>query len=448
MAKSSRLSRALSLGKLGARVAVGRGRRLLSGAKGAAQHEELAALLVAELGQLKGLPMKIGQLLSYMDGVMPAEARDTYRRVLGSLCTQSPPMPFETVRKQLQDAFGAGAMTRFSRFEQTPMASASIGQVHLAEVDGIEVCVKVQYPDIAEAIESDLRNVDAIIALVRRAVPTVDTTQMIDDFRERLREECDYEREAEYQARFAAIWADDPDIAAPEVLSRHCAPKVLTTVRARGLALDRFVAQADEAARDRAARGLFRFAFGSLLGHGLFHADPHPGNLLFAPDGALTVLDYGCVQPVDADARDALAGLVRAARDQAPLEAPARNALGLHDVDDVTLAALLNVTREVLRPVSSPQPYHFTRDFAATIAKATVDAKMALGPRALTRKARFKADREGVMFVIRNLFGLASIWGELDARFDVRAALEPYLGPQLMGSSSAPQHECAEDRRR
>lgn len=416
----SRWSRALSLSKLGARVALKQGRRLIARDE-AAVHRELAEALVAELGELKGLPMKVGQILSYMDGVVPEEHEALYQQILGRLRTTSSPAPEGAWREVFEEELGAAPEEVFDELDPEPMATASIGQVHRAIHRGEPVCVKVQYPGIAEATEADLENVGAIVGIMRRLMPSVDTRQMIHDFRDRLAEECDYGQEADYQRRFAAIYASDEDLMVPEVIDERSTRRVLTTRLVEGVGLDEFVATASPEARDRAGLALYRFAFGTLLEHGLFHADPHPGNLLFREDGRVAVLDYGCVQPIAVDARRDIGALLRTALDGHDLAAPARLALGITDVDAKSEEATTEIVRLVLAPILAPQPYRFTRGFAADISRAVIDAKASLATRYLTRRGTFKVEREGVMFVVRNLFGLATIWGTLEAQGDFRA---------------------------
>ncbi len=419
---TSRLRRALSLSKLGARLALKQGQKLLA-RDPSAVHRELARAMVEELGGLKGLPMKIGQILSYMDGLVPDEHAAIYRDILGELRTQSRPLATEACRQVFEDELGAPPEELFDELEPTPIASASIGQVHRARYRGQEVAVKVQYPGIAEATTSDLSNLDALVAVMRRIMPTIDTRQMIEDFRVRLVEECDYEAEADYQRRFARIYEGDADLVVPEVIDERSTKRVLTTRFVRGESLETFAAGASDEERQRASRALFRFAFGSLLGHGLFHSDPHPGNLLFRADGTarLAVLDYGCVQPIDAQTRRDIGVLLGAAMGGEQLSDHVARALGLAEMDDATRDAVARVTSKVLAPIIEPQPYTFTRSFAAEISREVVEAKQKLAARFLTRRGGFVARRNGVMFVVRNLFGLASIWGTLGARGDYRA---------------------------
>jgi predicted unusual protein kinase regulating ubiquinone biosynthesis (AarF/ABC1/UbiB family) len=425
-----RLRRAYRLSKLGARIAAQRGRGILSG-DSAAIHAEVAKTLVQELGRLKGLPMKIGQILSYMEGVVPDDVREIYQEALGSLRTYASPIAPAVCLRVLEQELGAPPDEVFERFDPTPIAVASIGQVYRAQLSGREVVVKVQYPDIAEATLNDLKNVDAIIGLMRTVMPRVDTRQMVEDFRQRLKEECDYLQEASYQTRFCAIYERDPDIVIPGVIESHSTSHVLTSEFVEGVPLDVFVKDATSEERDRAGQALFRVAFGTLLQEGLFHADPHPGNLLFRVGSAsrLGMLDFGCVQPVDVPARRDLGLLLRAAIDRDDLLEPVQRALGIEDIDPTTASVVVQLTELVLAPILAPQPYRFTRAFATDIARAVVDAKMNLAARYLTHRGRFRVGREGVMFIVRNLFGLASIWGTLEAKGDYRALAESMVHP-------------------
>jgi predicted unusual protein kinase regulating ubiquinone biosynthesis (AarF/ABC1/UbiB family) len=438
--QTSRLRRALGLSKLGARLALKQGKRLVTRDQSAV-HREMAVAMVRELGRLKGLPMKVGQILSYMDGAVPDEHRDLYQEVLGELRTTSEPVEERAWRQVFLEEIGDAPEEVFDAFDPEPLAAASIGQVHAAVLRGVEVCVKIQYPGIAEATRGDLENVEAIVRLMRGLMPNVDTRQLIDDFRVRLEEECDYGKEAAHQARFAEIYRRDETLMVPEVVEELSTRRVLTTRRVRGVPLERFVASSTRDERDRAGRALFRFAFGSLLQNGLFHADPHPGNLLFRADGTqrLCVLDYGCVQPVDAAARDDIAALLTAALEGDDLVGPARRALGIVDADPATEAAVVAITERVLAPILEPQPYRFDRTFAAEITRATVDAKMKLATAYLSRRGRFVAEREGVMFIVRNLFGLATIWGTLETEGDFREIVRGLLpGPPQPASRATP----------
>ncbi len=425
----SRLRRAWKLSKLGARVAVAQGRRLVSRDE-TKVHRELAMAVVAELGKLKGLPMKVGQILSYMDGMVPDEYRDLYRDVLGQLCTQSLPMGAESWRQVITEELGKPPEELFERFNAEPIASASIGQVHEAWLDGTCVCVKVQYPGIAEATLSDLKNIDALMGLMRTMMPNVDTTQMIEDFRVRLAEECDYEREAEHQRRFVELYRDDGCVMVPEVISELSTRRVLTTRRVRGVTLSELLATASQQERDRIGVTLFRFAFEGILHHGFFHADPHPGNFLFRADGdegRVCVLDYGCVQPVDRGGQRDVALLLTTALDDGDLGPAIETAFGITDVDEETRKVMRELSPRFFEPLTGEQPFQFDREFVGGIMRSAIIAKKSLALRYLARRSRFVMERQGVSFISRSLMGLANIWGTLGPRADFRSIMEQLL---------------------
>ncbi|MFK7985654.1 MAG: ABC1 kinase family protein [Sandaracinaceae bacterium] len=423
-----RLKRAARLSRLGAKAALQQGRSWIQRDPAKAQ-AALARTLVEELGQLKGMPMKIGQILSYMGGVVPDEYAALYQEILGELRTQSPPMDEATWRAVFEDSMSSTPEALFDSFEVTPLASASIGQVHAARFEGQPVCVKIQYPGIAEATESDMANIEGVVGLMRRIMPGVDTRAMVDDFRARLFEECDYRHEAASQARFRALYEDDPDLLVPAVFAAASGDRVITTARINGISMEVFLHDASQEERNRAGRALFRFAFGTLLTEGLFHADPHPGNLLFRADadGRLGVLDYGCVQPLPLGARRDIAALLEAAMAGDDLEEPARKALGIDEMDPATAEVVTRIVGLVLAPIRT-EFFRFSRAFASDISRVVVEAKMKLGPRLLTRRGRFRVSRDGVMFVVRNLFGLAALWGALETEGDFQALTRDMIG--------------------
>ncbi len=361
--------------------------------------------------------MKLGQILSYMAGFVPDDYRDIYRKALAQLRTSSPVVDRAAIEAVLVEDFGVGVKELFDEFDWAPIAAASIGQVYGARLNGRDVCVKVQYPGIAEATESDIRNIEAIVGIMRWLVPNVDSSQIIEDFRARLREECDYGQEALYQARFAAIYSDDPLLKVPRVIRERSSARVLTTERIKGVQLETFVSEADEQERATVSEALFRLAFGTLLSHRLFHADPHPGNLLFRADcdGRLGLVDFGCVQSIDEETRRDLRALLQAAVDGADLRGPSLRALGIHDVDPDAEEVIVRIATEILSPVREPQPFRFSPEFANNISRDAVEAKADLSIKYLTRRGRFNGAREGIMFIVRTLFGLASLWSELRA---------------------------------
>lgn len=303
--------RALRLARLGQRRAVDglktqwRGRALDPQARSelrqgyAIRSAEDAA---KEFGQLKGAAMKLGQLLSYQIDALPEPAQ----RALASLRADAPPMDPRLAAEVIHAELGAPPQLLFREWEPEPIAAASIGQVHRAVLDdGTVVALKVQYPGIAESIESDLRGARWLHRIISSvAWQNLDVDAIVDELRERLLEEVDYRVEATRQRRFAARYQGHPFIAIPAVIDDFCTDRVLTTEWVDGVDWDGLRAQPD---RDQqwAAESIFRFTQASIYLAREFHGDPHPGNFRFgspARHGHVTVFDFGLVKELsDAD---------------------------------------------------------------------------------------------------------------------------------------------------
>ena len=187
----------------------------------------------------------------------------------------------------------------FAEWDPVPIASASIGQVHRALThDGQAVAVKVQYPGVGEAIESDLKTNDAIFGGLRMMFPGIDTATITEELRERLSEELDYELEARNQQHFADHFDGHPFIHVPHVITKYSSSKVLTSELVVGAKFDE-VMKWPQQEKDLAAETLFRFTFGSIYRLAAFNGDPHPGNYLFHKGGRVTFLDFGLVKHFD-----------------------------------------------------------------------------------------------------------------------------------------------------
>ncbi len=293
MARTLKLA-TLPLGLAG-RATIGIGRRL-GGASAEAVSAEIqqrsAEQVFRVLGELKGGAMKFGQALSVFEAALPDQFIGPYREQLVRLQEAAPPMPAATTRQVLHDALGPDWRARFTTFDEQPAAAASVGQVHRAVwTDGRIVAVKIQYPWAGDAIRADLRQLRRLSRALGSLVQGVDVRPLMDEMRDRLLEELDYEYEAEAQTAFVAAFADDEQIVVPPVV--QAAPRVLITEWLDGTPLSRVIAGGSQAERDHAGLLFSRFHFSSPGRAGLLHADPHPGNYRITADGRLGVLDFG-----------------------------------------------------------------------------------------------------------------------------------------------------------
>jgi predicted unusual protein kinase regulating ubiquinone biosynthesis (AarF/ABC1/UbiB family) len=273
----------------------------------------LADELVTQLGQMKGAAMKLGQVLSTVDfDMVPEGEREAFKEKLAALRDDAPQVSFKNMKKVLLEDLGGSLEEHFATFSEEPVAAASIGQVYRATLhDGRDVAVKVQYPGVAEAVETDLRNAGMLLPLVKRLAPGLDAKAILRELRDRIGEELDYELEAQNQRRVARAFRDHPLIRVPDVVTSMSTRRVLITefVEGRGFGA---VKQLPEAERDRFAEICFRFFYGLLRRERIAAGDPHPGNYLLCDDGRVCFLDFGLIRRMDADYLDGERALAQA----------------------------------------------------------------------------------------------------------------------------------------
>jgi predicted unusual protein kinase regulating ubiquinone biosynthesis (AarF/ABC1/UbiB family) len=281
-------------------------RRRLHGERGTSVelHVRNAERYADLLSRSKGVLMKVGQILSFVDtsAVIGGAHGEVYRAALESLQADAQPMEAVLVAAVIESELGHPPESLFADFSPEPLAAASIGQVHAARLhDGTEVAVKVQYPGVADAIRDDLANTELLFTFVKIAkgvVPhfrTFDVRALADEIAERISEEVDYGIELTNQAEFSDHYRGHPYARVPEVFPELSSRRVLTMELVHGRRWSE-IGDADQHLRDRWGDAINRFFFGSIARFGMFNADPHPGNYLFHDDGSVTFLDYGCVK--------------------------------------------------------------------------------------------------------------------------------------------------------
>jgi predicted unusual protein kinase regulating ubiquinone biosynthesis (AarF/ABC1/UbiB family) len=246
------------------------------------------------LGELKGGAMKLGQALSIFEAALPPELAEPYRATLTRLQESAPPLPASSVHRVLATDLGEDWRSEFVSFDDVPAAAASIGQVHRAVwKDGRQVAVKIQYPGAGRALISDFTQLSRLGRLFGALMPGLDVKPLLEELRNRVAEELDYNMEASSQQAFALAYAGDPDIYVPPVVAGT--DHVLVTEWMDGTPLSKIISDGSKLDRDRAGLLLTRFLFSGPARAGLLHADPHPGNFRLLPDGRLGVLDFGAV---------------------------------------------------------------------------------------------------------------------------------------------------------
>ncbi len=236
--------------------------------------------------------IKLGQLLSTRPDILPPE----YIDVLASLQDDVPPAPWADARTVIEAEFGS-IEERFDAFETEAISGASLGQVYRAEVDGEPVAVKVRRPGIEDLVEADLRVIRWTIPIIVRLVDesrAFSLQNLTDEFAETIREEMDYVREARMLQEIRGNLMDNDDVRIPSVLESHSGPRVMTMEYVGGTKITR-VRELDNLGLDRSALAetLQRTYLEMIIEHGVFHADPHPGNLAVQPDGTIVFYDFG-----------------------------------------------------------------------------------------------------------------------------------------------------------
>ena len=280
---------------LAGRGAIGFGRQLIGQSPDFAfadLQEKTAEQIFKVLGELKGGAMKFGQALSVFEAALPEDIAKPYRETLVKLQEAAPPLPARVVHKVLAKELGEHWRDNFAEFNDTPAASASIGQVHKGLwKDGRAVAVKIQYPGAKEALISDLNQIQRFAKIFQLLLPGVEMKPLLEELKARIIEEVDYRYEASAQSACFEAYKGDSDIAIPEVIM--ATDRVLVSQWLEGTPLSMVIADGTQDERNNAGIRLARFHFTAPMRAGLLHADPHPGNFRVLKDGRLGVLDFG-----------------------------------------------------------------------------------------------------------------------------------------------------------
>ena len=377
------------------------------------------------LGTLRGLAAKVGQMASYVDGIVPEVQRDAYEASLKALRAQAPKSSSAAIRAVVEEDLKAPIDSLFREWDDEPIASASIGQVHRACLeDGTEVAVKVQHPGIAKAVESDLANV-GILGGFADVIggKRFEAKGMLDIIRTRFREELDYRLEATRLLHFAKLNEGDDAVLVPQLFATHSSGRVLTTSLARGVTFEEACA-ATESERRAWAEAMWRFVFRGTLVGGLFNADPHPGNYIFQPEGRVTFLDYGCVQSFEVKRPFAVRVHHAAiARDEERFRRAVAVMIGAKPGRLEKVA--LDYTRRCFEPLFA-SPYRMTKSYAASLVGGMKE--MATLARKVDASEFFNMPPD-MIFVNRLQFGFYSVLARLDVEVDFARVEQGFIPP-------------------
>ncbi|HEU0191195.1 MAG TPA: AarF/UbiB family protein [Mycobacterium sp.] len=411
------------------RAALGMGKRMTGKSKEEVNAELLdkaAGEVFRVLGELKGGAMKVGQALSVMEAAIPPRFADPFRDALVKLQSEAPPLPAAKVHRVLDAQLGTKWRERFQSFDDKPVASASIGQVHRGVWrDGRVVAVKIQYPGADEALRADLKLIQRFTWVIKQVAPRLDVDRIVAEVSERVEAELDYRQEAEYQRTFAKGFAGDPKFSVPAVVAS--APKVIISEWMAGRRLSTLIADGAQDERDAACALLLEFAVSSPARVGLLHADPHPGNFMVLADGRLGVIDFGAVSEHPGGFPPEFAELLCWARDEqwdevVRLLKKLGFMAGDYQLTAEQLVEYLGPLWAYIDPLRAGR-FHFTREWFQKSALATSD------PFADGFADRFKVALHltippGLAMLLRTLGGLLGVAVQLDATVDYAALIE------------------------
>ncbi len=264
--------------------------------------EKNSKRMLAGMLELRGVYIKLGQVLSIMGGFLPP----VYIKRLETLQDAVPPHPFDEIERAFVESLGARPEAFFQSIDREPVAAASLGQVHVAYTnDGRKLAVKVLYPGIRDVVRIDMRVIGLMVRVYKWFVPVQNIEAVHQSLADLLRRETDYLHEAECMRRMSANFADDDHIVFPEVIDEVTTANVLTMTFMEGIKITRVDEIRERGVDlDKLAKRLVKSFYKQLFVDRFFHADPHPGNFLVQPvegsdDAKLVVLDFGAISEVD-----------------------------------------------------------------------------------------------------------------------------------------------------
>lgn len=418
--KKTILSRGAEFTKLFASLAISEAKQRIGSASVLVHRTQQARQLVESLGQLKGAAMKVGQWLSI-------EAQDFFPEeivvALSKLQDSTQAMSFDEVRRILKAELGEKRYSEFTSLEETPVASASIGQVHRGTWHGRDVALKVQFPGISNTIDSDLKMLQRIISgfsvLIGRG--EIDFSGLFDELGTVLKQETDYLQESQNLTRYRELLKSQPMFVLPEVIPELTTKQVLGMTYEEGLRFQELLDQVNskDPVLEFYAKALLDLYFVEFFEWGFVQTDPNFGNYLFRPETKkIVLLDFGAVKTYEREFVDSyrkLLRLIREGEDQPARELAVR--IKLLDVreSDACWNACFNMIDRSLDPFESDvQPFDFTqKDYTDQVRKSLFE---------LQSKIRFSPPPRALIFLHRKLGGIFNLLRRMNVKLD----LSPY----------------------
>ena len=402
------------------------------------RHRRNARRVERTILELNGLFIKVGQLISVLTNFLPEE----FRSGLEGLQDQVPARPLEQIRGRIRAEFGKEPEELFASFDPTPIASASLAQVHEARLhDGRRVALKVQHADIDRIVRLDLRAIRRILRIIQFFTRIRGLESYHSEVREMILEELDFTKEAEHIGLIAGHFAGDPMVGLPVVVPEFSTRRILTTEFVDGTKVTD-VASLEEQGIDRTAlaQRILTAYCRMIFIDGVYHADPHPGNILVRPDGSIVFLDFGAVGELSPQMKDGipmvLEGVIR--RDNGKITSALRRMGFVARVEDPTVAG------DVAERVIEYFQRRFLEDLTIeswSLSEVQVDMKTKLEAMADLRKldisfrdltSTFEVPKDWVLLE-RTLLLLLGLCTFLDPAMNPMRTIQPYLQEFVLG---------------
>lgn len=382
---------------------------------------QIANALAKALGNSKGPLMKLAQLAATVPDLLPEE----YTKELSGLQSHAPAMGWPFVRRRMRAELGDDWQEKFSDFGREASFAASLGQVHKATLqDGQTVACKLQYPEMASAVESDVGQMKTVLSLFRRVEKSIDPSEAIDELADRLREELDYEREAKHMALYAKMLADYDFVTIPKPVPQLSTSRLLTMAWLEGERLDSFQTAPQET-RNTIAQNLFNTWWHPFNFYGVIHGDPHLGNYQITQGGqALNLLDFGCVRIFPPDFVGGVIDLYHA-RQTKDMDASfaAYQRWGFDNLTEPLVEALNGWADFMYGPILDDR----VRPIAEGVSMVEYGRKEAFGLRQKLKTLGPVTIPREFVYLDRAVIGLGSAYLRLDARLNFHRLFEAQL---------------------
>ena len=402
------------------------------------RHRRNAERVERTILELNGLFIKVGQLISILTNFLPPE----FRSGLEGLQDQVPERPLEQIRTRIRAEFGKEPEELFAWFDPTPIASASLAQVHEARLhDGRRVALKVQHADIDRIVRLDLRAIRRILGIIQFFTRIRGLESYHSEVREMILEELDFTKEAENIALIAGHFDEDPMVGLPVVVPEFSTRRILTTEFVDGTKVTD-VAELERLGIDRTAlaQRILTAYCQMIFIDGVYHADPHPGNILVRGDGGIVFLDFGAVGELSPQMKDGipmfLEGVIR--RDNQKITSALRRMGFVARAEDPSVAG------DVAERVIEYFQRRFLEDLTIeswSLSDVQVDMKTKLEAMADLRKldisfrdltSTFEVPKDWVLLE-RTLLLLLGLCTFLDPALNPMRTIQPYLQEFVLG---------------